>query len=82
MLITGWVFLLLAIIFWSGLLYIAVSGLRSDVENYFPKKPGFELSLLGGIVYFFLLGIASTAVKAAHGSARDDILKMTDREED
>lgn len=82
MLITGWIVLLLAILFWSGLLYIAISGLRSDVENYYPKKPSFELSLLGMIIYFFLLGVANTAVKAAHGSARDDIMKLTGREKD
>lgn len=82
MLVTGWMFTVLAILFWSGLLYIAVSGLRSDVENYFPRKPSFELSILGVFIYFFLLSLANTAVKASHGSARGDILKMTGREED
>jgi len=74
--------LVLTILFWSGLMYIGISGLRSDVETNYPKAPSFELSALGVIVYFFLLSVANTAFKASHGSARDDIMKIAGRKKD
>ena len=80
--VLGWLFFTAALLVWLALLYITVSALLVAVEGYWPKPHALIFVILGGFLYFFLLGCAGASFQTASGSARTDVQRKLGVEPD
>ena len=60
----AWLALVATTLWWTGMLYLTIEALRSDVETYFPKKVGILVPLIGGLVYFLLIALSNALLSA------------------
>ncbi|MGI9261059.1 MAG: hypothetical protein ACR2QR_03430 [Woeseiaceae bacterium] len=78
----GWFLTIAAIAIWCLILWIVGVAWIDSVNPSLPKKPSLVFLIIGGMLYFFLVGIAGTAFEASSGTAKSDIMKKFGRTKD
>ncbi len=62
--LVAWLVLVATMLWWTGMLFLTIEALRSDVETYLPKKVGIFVPLIGGLVYFALIALSNALLSA------------------
>jgi len=78
----GWLFALVAVLLWAGLLILMIDALLTSMHPSAPKPASMIFFIAGGLYYLVLISIAKTAFRAARGSARSDSMDKIRRSSD